>query len=144
MHIRLVQRDDAGALARLTEDLGYSSSLAEMRIRLGAVLAHPDHAAFVAELPDLGLVGWIHVFAALRLESGSFAEIGGLVVAAGHRGGGVGRALVEEAENWCWERGLSMLRVRTNTRREDAPVFYRALGFAATKTQTVFVKQLED
>jgi len=144
MHVRLVQRADAEGLARLSAELGYPSSLAEIRSRLGAVLAHPDHAAYVAEHPDLGLLGWIHVFAGLRLESGSFAEIGGLVVAAGHRRTGVGRALVEQAEGWCWERGLSTLRVRTRTRRQDAHAFYRGLGFEAVKTQTVFVKELAD
>lgn len=145
MHaIRLVHRTDAETLARLTEDLGYPSSPAEMRIRLGAVLAHPDHVAFVAEDPDHGLVGWIHVFAGLRLESGSFAEIGGLVVAEEHRGSGVGRALVEQAGIWCEERGLVMLRVRTDTRREGSHAFYLSLDFEAIKTQIVFVKGLAE
>lgn len=144
MNVRLVRRSDADALAKLSGELGYPSSATDMRIRLGATLAHPDHATFVAEHPDLGIVGWVHVFAALRLESGSFAEIGGLVVGKGQRKSGVGRALVEQAEEWSWERGLQMLRVRTNTAREGAHLFYLNLGFHKTKSQTVFSKTLSD
>jgi GNAT superfamily N-acetyltransferase len=142
VNVRLVRRTDAEALARLSGDLGYTTSDTEVRIRLGAILAHPDHAAFVAEHPDLGLLGWIHVFASLRIESGSFAEIGGLVVMEAQRRTGVGRALVEVAEQWTWERGLTMLRVRTNVNRSEAHDFYRKLDFREIKTQKVFVKEL--
>jgi GNAT superfamily N-acetyltransferase len=142
VNVRLVRRTDAEALARLSGDLGYTTSDTEVRIRLGAILAHPDHAAFVAEHPDLGLLGWIHIFASLRIESGSFAEIGGLVVMEAQRRTGVGRALVEVAEQWTWERGLTMLRVRTNVSRSEAHDFYRKLDFREIKTQKVFVKEL--
>lgn len=142
VNVRPVVRSDAEALARLSGELGYPASVGELTSRLGAVLAHPDHSAYVADHPQLGLIGWIHVFAALRLESGSFAEIGGLVVAEGQRGTGVGRALIERAEEWSWERGLTTLRVRTSTHRDGAHAFYRRLGFHASKTQTVFIKQL--
>lgn len=142
MNVRLVRRTDASPLARLSEELGYSALVDEVRIRLGAVLAHPDHAAFVAEHPDLGVVGWIHVFAALRIQAGSFAEIGGLMVAESHRETGIGRQLVDKAEEWSWQRGLSMLRVRSHTKRMDARAFYQRLGFREVKTQRVFVKEL--
>lgn len=142
MNVRLVRRTDAEPLARLSSELGYSTTATEVRIRLGAILAHPDHAAFVAEHPDLGLLGWIHVFASLRIESGSFAEIGGLVVTEAQRKSGVGRALVEVAEKWTWERGLTRLRVRTNVNRDQAAPFYRKLGFREIKAQKVFVKEL--
>lgn len=144
VNVRLVRRADADALARLSKELGYPSSTADMRIRLGATLAHPDHAVYVAEHPDLGIVGWIHVFAALRLESGAFAEIGGLVVSEGQRKSGVGRALVEKGEDWSWERGLQMLRVRTDSKRTGAHLFYRNLGFREIKSQHVFAKTLSD
>jgi GNAT superfamily N-acetyltransferase len=143
VNVRLVRRTDAEALTRLSGELGYTTSDTEVRIRLGAILAHPDHAAFVAEHPDLGLLGWIHVFASLRIESGSFAEIGGLVVMEAQRRTGVGQALVEVAEQWTWERGLTMLRVRTNVNRSEAHDFYRKLDFREIKTQKVFVKELQ-
>lgn len=143
MNVRLVRRTDAEALARLSGELGYPTTDTEVRIRLGAILAHPDHAAFVAEHPDLGLLGWIHVFASLRIESGSFAEIGGLVVTEPQRRTGVGQALVEVAEQWSWERGLTMLRVRTSVSRTESHRFYRKLGFREIKAQKVYVKELQ-
>ncbi len=42
----------------------------------------------VAEDKDKNVIGWIHVFIAVRIESETFAEIGGLVVNENIRGYG--------------------------------------------------------
>ncbi len=57
---------------------------------VAAVLDHPDHCLYVA-LADERVVGWIHGFYTLTLESGPFVAIAGLVVDENCRRSGVGR-----------------------------------------------------
>ncbi len=144
MQMREAVAADVPALAALAGELGYPSSEGEVGERLRRLLAHSDlHAVFVAEGEAAGeAAGWIHVFAAHRLESEPFAEIGGLVVGAASRGGGLGEALVGRAEAWARERGLAHLRVRSNVVRERAHRFYERLGFERLKSQVVLAKEL--
>jgi len=57
-------------------------------------------------------------------------------------GRGIGHALMREAERWTAEKGLSVLRLKTNVIRVDAHRFYENMGFERTKTQYTYVKQL--
>jgi GNAT superfamily N-acetyltransferase len=49
---------------------------------------------------------------------------------------------MREAERWTAEKGLSVLRLKTNVIRVDAHRFYENMGFERTKTQYTYVKQL--
>lgn len=139
--IRDAAESDVEALAGLAGQLGYPSTAAQLRHRLGSLRARADHAVLVAG--DVGTVaGWIHVFVAERIESDPFAEIGGLVVDASRRGEGVGAALLVAAEAWARGRGIAELRLRSNVVRQAAHGFYEKLGYACAKRQAVFVKPL--
>jgi GNAT superfamily N-acetyltransferase len=143
MLLRLAETRDAEALTVLSIQLGYPTSIAETLERLRRLAERPDtHALYVAEGPAGQVVGWLHVFAALRIESHPFAEIGGLVVSQVVRGSGVGAALVAQAEAWARERGLAAIRVRSNVVRERAHRFYERAGFARLKNQIVLHKPL--
>ena len=139
--IRPADAADAPAIAGLSGQLGYPSTVADSAERLGLVLGSSEHAVFAA--CDGGdVVGWVHVFLALRIESGPFAELGGFVVSSSHRRHGVGRRLLAAAEDWAAGRGVRKLRVRSRLEREDARAFYENLGFTVTKEQRVFDKSL--
>ena len=128
---------DARAIAALSGELGYPAGAGDVRRRLTTMAGQDDHAIFVAE--DGGaIVGWIHVFVALRVESEPFAEIGGLVVAESYRRRGVGRRLCEWGSRWASDHGFRALRVRTRVERE-AHRFYQRVGFRQTKQQRVLV-----
>jgi len=142
-HIRPATAEDAQALAELSGQLGYPTSAAESAQRLRTLLRSADHAVLVACSPGRAPVGWVHVFLALRLESAPFAELGGFVVAEGHRRRGVGGRLLAAAESWAAERGASKLRVRSRTDRDAARAFYVSRGFAVSKEQRVFDKEVE-
>ena len=87
---------------------------------------------------DGRVVGWLHAFVALRIESSAFAEIGGLVVAQSERGRGLGQQLVQAAAAWARRKGLQNIRVRSNVVRKETHAFYLHLGFAQSKAQMVF------
>jgi GNAT superfamily N-acetyltransferase len=139
--IRIVTLDDAEEAARMSGELGYPIDAATMRRRIEQLLTSPDHGVFIA-LSGGHAVGWIHVAIVQRLQSEVRAEIGGLVVSAGHRGAGIGAKLVARAEQWGRDRGLTGMVVRSQIKREDAHRFYLREGYARTKTSAVFSKEL--
>ena len=137
-----MQLEDAAAVAALTTQLGYPSTEADIRYRLGVISQRSDARLFIARDGAGTVVGWIHVQATLSLESDHRAEIWGLVVSELARGAGVGRRLVETAEEWALLRGITVMVLRSNQLRTDARGFYLHLGYTITKTQSAFRKRL--
>lgn len=142
LEIRSAAARDVAALAELSEQLGYPSTPREVRERLTRLRRAEDHRVFVAVAADGRLLGWIHAYVALRIESDPFVEIGGLVVREEARGRGLGSRLVAAAEAWARSRGVPKLRVRSRTGRRRAHAFYRRLGFTDAKEQLVLDRQL--
>jgi GNAT superfamily N-acetyltransferase len=70
-------------------------------------------------------------------------ELRGLVVDEKHRGTGLGRALLRQAEQWAIDRKTPVVRLRCNVIRTGAHAFYRRLGYSLVKTQHAFRRQLE-
>jgi len=129
-------------MARLATQLGYPSTAAEVRRRLGRILKQPGHAVFVAEKSDVGVVGWAHVFVHALVESDTFAEVGGLIVDERERGQGIGKGLMARVESWARARGARNVSLRSNIIRKDAHAFYEKLGYRIIKTQLAFRKSL--
>lgn len=140
--VRQMQADDAAAVADLTTQLGYPATESQIRRRYDLIGDRSDACLFVAHRSGDAIVGWIHVQAACLLECDTRAEIWGLVVGENARGTGVGRRLVEAAEEWASMRGLTVMVLRSNHLRHDAQGFYRHLGYVVTKTQNAFRKNL--
>ena len=134
--VRPLRSSDTAALLRLTHQLGYVVTPGQLDAAIAAIAGQ---AAFVA-VHDEHVVGWVHAFRCVMLQTGPFAEIAGLVVDEAHRGTGVGRALVERVEAWATEEGLHEIRVRSNVVREGAHRFYEQLGYSVEKTSTTFLK----
>lgn len=143
MDVRLkkITIKDAAAITSLIGQLGYESSITDTAQRIKSILPDPQHFAVVAEV-DNKIVGWIHAFITVHLQSNSFAEIGGMVVEENFRGKGIGKKLIDEAEKWAIKQNINKLRVRSNTIRKDAHQFYLNRGFALTKEQKIFDKQI--
>ena len=141
LNIREAQKGDAIALAKLSGELGYPTTQAEMEGRFDKLISGSDNGIYVAELDSI--VGWIHVALIQTLESNAFVEICGIVVAESHRGSGIGTRLIAVAENWAREKECYQIRVRTNILREKTKMFYQQVGFQLTKTQNVFDKFIQ-
>ncbi len=140
--LRLATSRDAESIARLSGQLGYPSTAAETARRLADLGGNGEHAVFVAE-GDQALLGWIHVRVSHLLLADTPAEIAGLVVDEHHRSRGVGRLLMQRAEQWAADQGCRSVRLRSNVIRDRAHAFYARLGYSVTKSQKVFSKDFQ-
>ena len=141
--IRLAQVADAGHLVRLTAQLGYDITTEDASARLQRVLERPDQRFFIADVDDGRPVGWLHAARVEYFESGACVVINGLVVDSDCRGAGVGRLLLEQAEQWAREESIGIVRVWSSDQRHRAHRFYEREGYTVVKTQLAFVKTLD-
>jgi GNAT superfamily N-acetyltransferase len=140
--IRQAGMEDVQGIAHLSEELGYPVNQEQIEQRLRRIVDKADHAVFVAEIENGGVVGWIHAFAAPNLTSEPFVELGGMVVASSLRGQGIGTLLLSEMEKWAKDKGIDTVRIRSRTTREQAHAFYRKMGYRHVKTQETFSKNV--
>ena len=141
--IRAARTYDAEAIAGLGAQLGYPATRQQVASRLAGIEAEPASRVLVAENGNGSVVGWLHVAARAQLTEEACAEVLGLVVDESVRGGGIGAALLEAAEEWARGVGCAHLRVRSRVERERAHRFYQRAGFARVKTQAVLAKPLD-
>ena len=141
--VRRAKITDAPEVAELSGILGYPVDRETMQRRLAQLGGREHHAIFVAD-NGKNLAGWIHGAERNLLVVERIVEICGLVVAAGQRGSGVGRRLIEAVEEWARGRGFAEVSVRSNVARPESHPFYEKLGFSRTKTQHVYRKRLQD
>ena len=139
--IRLAQIADAGHLVRLTAQLGYDITIEEASDRLQRAMSRADQRFFIAD--DGRPVGWLHAARVEYFESGACVVINGLVVDSGCRGAGVGRLLLQQAEQWAREEGVGIVRVWSSDQRHRAHRFYDREGYKVVKTQLAFVKTVD-
>jgi GNAT superfamily N-acetyltransferase len=140
--VTLAALEDAPALAELAGQLGYPAPPARLGERLADLRARPDeHRVWVARA-DGHVIGWLHAYVARSLVDEPYVEIGGLVVADGERGHGVGPRLIAEAESWARTLGCDRIGVHSNVLRVDAHRFYEREGFVLEKRQGVLTRKL--
>ncbi|KPJ60155.1 MAG: hypothetical protein AMJ46_07435 [Latescibacteria bacterium DG_63] len=140
--VRLPRREDASRVAELYHQLGYRVSRREVLRRLEEIEQNEHHVGFVAESSHGEIVGFVHAYLRLLIESGLRAEVGGLIVDEEYRRTGIGRLLMETAEQWARDRGCWAVHLRSNVVREGARVFYEKIGYTVIKKQQVFQKVL--
>ena len=121
----------------LSEQLGYPIPTTQIEMNINELVTSPNHIALVA-LYNQQIVGWIHAFRAMLIESKPFIEIGGLVVAENFRNSGIGKKLVDKIKEWAIQKAINEVRVRSNVLRNAAHRFYLNNGFIEIKQQKVF------
>jgi predicted N-acetyltransferase YhbS len=139
--IRRAKNGDAARITLLSGELGYPTTEKEMKVRLRRVLPKKDHIVLIAELGG-EVIGWMHLSICDFLESASFAEINGLIVAEGHRSAGAGAKLIEAGKKWALQKKCRLMHVRSNVIRERAHAFYERQGFIHYKTSKIFRRPL--
>lgn len=128
--IRPAGPQDAPGVAALLAELGYPDGGAgQVRERLARWAAAENGAVLVAEHAGR-LAGAVAVAAIPYFEhDGSWGRIVALVVAGESRGLGIGRRLVRAAEQAALGLGCLVMEVTSARSRDEAPAFYRAVGY---------------
>ena len=73
---------------------------------------------------DGTVFGWISLNIVRYFYVQPFKEVSGFVVDEKIRNKGLGKKLLEAAEEWVKEEGYRLIRIRTNVLRTEAHKFY--------------------
>ena len=140
--LRPATEADAEAVAELSEQLGYPIAADAVRVRLAQFVTNADHVVVVAERGGQ-VCGWVHAHVQQSIELAEpRGEVMGLVVSRDVRRAGLGRLLMQRAEQWARERGLDLMVLRSNVQRPESHAFYPAIGYEHFKTQAAYRKRL--
>ncbi len=124
---------DATSIAALFTDEGYPAGPSDIRTRLSR-FASPTSRVVIAE-HEGAILGFIAVHALPRFEHDDrIVRVLALVVDAGARERGVGRALMAEAERIGRELGATFVEVTAGHHRPEARHLYESLGYDSTVT----------
>lgn len=141
--IRPVRAADAPRLTGLLAQLGYPSDLDAVTSRLAGIMNSATQQVLVAgPADDSRIDGYIRVERRLGLEQDELVEITGLVVDSAARRSGVGRTLVNAAEQWALQQGLHTVVVRSNVVRPESHPFYEGIGYERKKTSHTYRKEV--
>ena len=141
LSLRAMTPDDLPALDPLLRQLGYVIAQDDIARRFSAVMEAPGHSLDVAERSGR-VVGFIHVFARAAIEKSPEVIVQALVVDDGLRGSGIGRKLMQRAEDWATANGYGSVALGTQTRRDDAHAFYERLGYRVAATSHLMRKEV--
>ena len=138
IEIREARGTDGEAIAALISDLGHIMTADGVRQRINSNLTGGPQLVATDEGRVIGLCG-LHIMTVIHRPK-PVGRITILEVATEHRGQGVGRALVAEAERRLREAGCCMIELTSNERLVDAHRFYDKIGYERTSKR--FAKQL--
>jgi GNAT superfamily N-acetyltransferase len=137
--IRDAKSGDSPRLVELIHYLGHEIDEKQLRKNLKA-LAKTGETPLVATL-DKKIVGMCGVGRRIVVHRPApLGRITVLVVAKEVQDHGIGRMLVEAAENWMREKGCKLIEVTSNDRRSAAHAFYRHMGYERSSIR--FFKKL--
>ncbi|MCV9887189.1 GNAT family N-acetyltransferase [Metabacillus halosaccharovorans] len=142
MVIRRASAKDINDLTSLMEQLGYPTSVEQMRIRFKHIEEASNHYTLVAEY-DGKVVGMIGFHTGVLYNSdGIYARVIAFVVDSNYRNKGIGRRLLSEAEKYAKNLGSDGIGLNSGNRaeRENAHQFYKKMGYSVKSTG--FVKRL--
>ena len=129
--LRLADANDAEAIATLFTDEGYPAGPSDIAVRLERFTSRL--ARVIVAQHEGALLGFIAVHAMPRFEHDDhILRILALVVDAGARERGVGRALMAEAERIGRELGAAFCEITAGHHRPEARHLYESLGYDAS------------
>ena len=139
--LRDARREDVPAIVRMLVDdpLGstrerYAEPLPQAYYdAFDATAGDPNNRHLIAEV-DGKIVGTLHLLfiRGIARMGATRAQIEAVRVAAGERGEGIGRKMIEAAIEMARERGCVLVQLTTDKTRKDAHRFYESLGFVAS------------
>jgi ribosomal protein S18 acetylase RimI-like enzyme len=137
--VREAKPGDAPRLVELIHELGHEISEKQVRKNLAA-LKKSGETPLVATL-DKKIVGMCGVGRRIVIHRPApLGRITALVVSKDAQGHGLGRMLLEAAEESMRKKGCHLVEVTSNDRRAAAHAFYRHLGYERSSIR--FFKKL--
>jgi GNAT superfamily N-acetyltransferase len=134
---------DLVSVTQLAAQLGYPNSLVEIQTRFLKMENDPCYALFVSKDENEKITGYIQVNREPHtLLAETRSEVAALIVDENVRSNGIGAALLVAAENWAKENGITLMRVRSNVKRQDAHRFYERHLYKIKKSWHLFTKNL--
>ncbi|GAB6990225.1 GNAT family N-acetyltransferase [Paenibacillus pini] len=134
---------DLNAVISLMRQLSYPTTVNVMRERMEASETNPSSCTLVAELDGevVGMIALNQIFSYAKSEKAT--QVSALIVSEEHRHQGLGKRLINSAEEWGRAQGSKILFLTSGNRVERAPAhaFYEHIGFE--KTGYRFSKKLK-
>jgi GNAT superfamily N-acetyltransferase len=140
--IREAEPADIVALTELMSELGYNTTPNEMKTRFENIQKHQDYKTFIAtyETEILGMVGLSKNYS--YEQNGIYVRVLALVTRSSFRQKGIGKKLMDAAENWARKIGADKVLLNCGNREERAiaQLFYKKIGYQIRSSG--FVKKL--
>jgi GNAT superfamily N-acetyltransferase len=142
MKIREACSSDIPRLAYLMGQLGYSTSVEQMKMRFDKISAELSYHTLVIEVEGK-VVGMSSLCTGIFYEmDGIYVRIVAFVVDDTYRKKGLGKLLLAKSEEWARSKGAVgiVLNSGNRTERIAAHAFYKAMGYQ--EKSAGFAKQL--
>ena len=129
-------------LTELMNELGYNTTMDEMKTRFENIQNHKDYKTFIAtyDTEILGMVGLSKNYS--YEQNGIYVRVLALVTRSKFRQKGIGKKLMDVAENWAREIGADKVLLNCGNReeRDIAQLFYKKIGYQIKSSG--FIKKL--
>ena len=136
IQIRAAEPNDTKVLAALMTELGYPTTAEEMEERFRTISEHADYKTYVS-VDGQTITGMVGLIKAYYFEKpGCYIRVAAMIVQYEYRGKGIGKALMQRAEEWGLEKGADSVLLNSGNREERkvAHLFYKRLGYEAKST----------
>jgi Acetyltransferases len=144
IRIRPYESNDIESLTHLMGDLGYPTTVDNMKQRLKDIGSESNTYTFVATIDEkvAGMIGVRQVF--YYEGDGCSTQVSALVTGNQYEGRGIGSALIKYVEEWAKERSSNSLYLTSGIKPERirAHEFYKKQGFEVNGYR--FVKKLSN
>lgn len=143
--IRAATHDDRDEWLRMREALWPECPEMDHAVEMAECLRRHSMTAFVVDRGDGGLGGFVEVAERPITEDnepGPFAHVEGWYVDPDLRRKGLGRRLIDAAEEWARAQGYTEIRSDTQIDNLDSQRAHDALGFEETNRAVYYRKRL--
>ena len=141
--VREAVASDAEAIYRLNcDEMGYVFPIEATKTNIKGLLNKSSHKIYVAVIEDL-VVGYIHADDYDLIYANPMKNIMGIAVSSKYKNNGIGRALIQQVEQWAYQTGSHGVRIVSGMDRTDAHAFYHKCGYSEDKKQLNLKKTIK-